>query len=529
MIQQETTFPDVSLQELLDAGLHFGHQTKRWNPKMEPYIFGERNGIYILDLAKSLRCIREAQKFVYDTVARGDSVLFVGTKRQAQEPIRETAAKLGQPFVVHRWLGGMLTNNATIRNSVKRMRHLEKLAEDGTLDSMPSKKEASALRREHTKLNRNLGGIADMEKLPAAIIIVDITRETIAVTEAQRLGIPVIALVDTNADPSKVDYPIPGNDDGSRSIKVVVNVLGDTIQLAHNVYAQKAAEDNRRRALEEAEKEKARQAAEQERKARQAEEQVERQKAIDAANVKEAAEQAQARRELEAKVAAEKEAARKLVEQRRLEAEEETAKAREAAAAEAEAAAKAEAAEQAAEEAEKASEEPAAEEPAAEEPAAEEEPPAEAPLAEEPPVEEAPVETEPPAEAPPAEEPLVEEEPAAEDAPAAEEAAPPDESAYAEALKVFEGQNVTIDRTLGILYNEAPADADDLTEIGGVGQVISQKLNEFGVYKVEQIANWNPYNVARFDEKLSFKGRIDRDEWISKAQEILRNRAGGGE
>ena len=243
----------VAVQDLLDAGLHFGHQTKRWNPKMKRFIFGERNGIYIIDLAKSLALLRVAQEFVYDLILSGKSVLFVGTKKQAQEPLKETAERLKQHYVTHRWLGGMLTNNDTIRNSVNRMRELEKMeAEDG-FKSAGSKKEAARFRRELEKLQKNLCGIAGMTRLPGALFMVDVNRESIAVTEANKLGIPVIAMLDTNCDPDNIDYPIPGNDDAIRAIRLVTKALGDTILQASNEYAKKASDELRRKAAEEAE------------------------------------------------------------------------------------------------------------------------------------------------------------------------------------------------------------------------------------------------------------------------------------
>ena len=238
----------VSVQNLLDAGLHFGHQTKRWNPKMKRFIFGERNGIYIIDLAKSLALLRIAQEFVYDQVVSGKSVLFVGTKKQAQEPLHETADRLKQFYVTHRWLGGMLTNNETIRKSVARMGELEKMEEADGFKSAGSKKEAARLRRELVKLQRNLSGIAGMDRLPGAIFVVDVNRESIAVTEAKKLGIPVIALIDTNCDPDDIDYPIPGNDDAIRAIRLVTKTIGDTILQASNEYAKQAAEQARARA-----------------------------------------------------------------------------------------------------------------------------------------------------------------------------------------------------------------------------------------------------------------------------------------
>jgi|GEM_PF-37567 len=561
MNDSNVTLPDVSLQALLDAGLHFGHQTKRWNPKMLPYIFGERNGIYIVDLTKSLEQIREAQKFVYDTVARGRSILFVGTKRQAQDPIRDVASKLKQPYVVHRWLGGMLTNNTTIRGSVKRMRQLAKQEEDGTLDALSSKKESSKLRREYTKLNRNLSGIADMEKMPGAIVIVDVTRETIAVAEAKRLGIPVVALVDTNANPTDVEIPIPGNDDGSRAIQLVVSLLGDTIQIAHNEYAQRAAEENRKRALEDAEKEKARAVAETERKAAAVEEEAARQKAVEAARQKEEASQAESKRNLEAQVAAEKQAAKEVAAAKLVAEEEDARKAAEAAAAaeaaseaaapaagaaaagaaaagvvaagaaaagateagdaDAEKAAAAEAEKAAAAEAEKAAaaeaEKAAAAE--AEKAAAAEAEKAAAAEAEKAAAAEAEkaaaaAETEKAAAAAEAEKAAAEE-------PAAPAVEKPDASVYENVQKEFEGEAVKLDDNLGILYTEAPANADDLTKISGVGPVLAEKLNESGVYTYKQIANWNEYNVQEFDSHLSFPGRIGREEWIKQAKELV--------
>ena len=241
-----------SVQELLDAGLHFGHQTKRWNPRMKRYIFGERNGIYIIDLEKTHELLAEAQEFLYNTVSRGRSVLFVGTKKQAQEVLRETAEHHSQFYVTHRWLGGTLTNNTTIRKSVARMRELEEQDKEDGFKGL-NKKEVARLRRELNKSHRNLSGLANMNDLPGAMVVVDINREGIAVAEARRLNIPVVALVDTNSDPDLVDYPIPGNDDAIRAIKVVIKALGDVIQQGSNEYAKVAAEEARRKAAEEAE------------------------------------------------------------------------------------------------------------------------------------------------------------------------------------------------------------------------------------------------------------------------------------
>lgn len=243
--------PRVAVQDLLDAGLHFGHQTKRWNPKMKKFIYGAKNGIYIIDLEKSLQKLIEAEKFIYDLVVRGRSVLFIGTKKQAQEPIKELGTKNKQPFVVNRWLGGTLTNLQTIRKSVARLREIEKMEADGTMDKLP-KKEVSNLRHELEKLRFNLEGITEMEQLPAAVFVVDTVRETIAVAEAVRLNIPVIAVVDTNSNPDPVDYPIPGNDDASRAIQLVLAVTAETIAKANDEYSKVAAEEARKKAADEA-------------------------------------------------------------------------------------------------------------------------------------------------------------------------------------------------------------------------------------------------------------------------------------
>jgi small subunit ribosomal protein S2 len=260
---------DVTIRDLLDAGLHFGHQTKRWNPKMRRYIVDARNGIYIIDLAKSLALLKDARQFLYDTVARGRKILFVGTKKQAREPLREVASRLNQPYVVHRWLGGTLTNASTVRRSVNRMRELQALVTESGDIHASSKKEGARLRRELLKLERNLSGVAEMEHLPGALFMVDVSRESIAVSEAVRLNIPIVALVDTNCDPDPIDYPIPGNDDAIRAIRLIANLLGDTIQHAANEYAKLAAEEERRRAAEEAEtKRRAEEAEEAARKAR---------------------------------------------------------------------------------------------------------------------------------------------------------------------------------------------------------------------------------------------------------------------
>ena len=242
---------NVAVKDLLDAGLHFGHQTKRWNPKMKRYIFDARNGIYIIDLDKSLYLLKEAQKFLYDTVARGRSVLFVGTKKQAQEPVKEAAERSKQPFIVNRWLGGTLTNLTTIRKSVARYDDLERMETDGSFDKAP-KKEVARMRHELEKLRFNLSGVRKMDRLPGALFVIDTNREAIAVAEAKRLGIPVVAVVDTNSDPDPIDYPIPGNDDAIRAIKLVVDVIAEAVEKAEQEYAKVAAEESKRKAAEEA-------------------------------------------------------------------------------------------------------------------------------------------------------------------------------------------------------------------------------------------------------------------------------------
>lgn len=216
----------ISMKQLLEAGVHFGHQTRRWNPKMAPYIFTERNGIYIIDLQKTVGKVEEAYNFVRDVVAQGKSVLFVGTKKQAQESIKEEAERCGMYFVQERWLGGMLTNFHTIQKRIDRLRELEKMEEDGTFEVLP-KKEVSQLRAQKDKLQRFLGGIKDMKQLPGVIFVVDPRKERIAVAEGRRLGIPIVAIVDTNCDPDEVDYIIPGNDDAIRAVKLLTSKIAD--------------------------------------------------------------------------------------------------------------------------------------------------------------------------------------------------------------------------------------------------------------------------------------------------------------
>ncbi|MBM3238012.1 30S ribosomal protein S2 [Candidatus Poribacteria bacterium] len=228
---------EVTMKELLEAGVHFGHQTRRWNPKMEKYIFAERGGIYIIDLQKTLRMLQVACDFMKNVAAEGEAVLFVGTKKQAQESIVEEAQRCGMFYVNQRWLGGMLTNFQTIKKSVGRLKELEKMEEDDVFSMLP-KKEVTRLNREKDKLERNLSGIKEMEKLPAAVVIIDTRIERIAVQEATKLGIPIVAIVDTNCDPDTISYPIPGNDDAIRAIKLVCTVLADAILLGKAITSE---------------------------------------------------------------------------------------------------------------------------------------------------------------------------------------------------------------------------------------------------------------------------------------------------
>jgi len=247
--ESKTEAQEISVRDLLDAGLHFGHQTKRWNPKMKPFIFDKRNGIHIIDLTKSMVMIQESAKFVEKVTATGDTILFVGTKKQAQRTMTELAEESKQPFVTHRWLGGMLTNSDTIRLRVKRLKDLERMDSDGTLDAM-HKKEASKTRHELEKLRRNLSGVANMGKLPGAMFVVDINREANAVKEANLLNIPVIAMVDTNCDPDQIDYPIAGNDDAIRAIKLIATEIANAAKKGGAEYARIAAEEAKKREAE---------------------------------------------------------------------------------------------------------------------------------------------------------------------------------------------------------------------------------------------------------------------------------------
>lgn len=218
----------VSMKQLLEAGVHFGHQTRRWNPKMAPYIFAERNQIYIIDLSKTVKLVNEAYDFVKEVVEEGKPILFVGTKKQAQESIKEEAIRAGEYYVNERWLGGMLTNYKTIETRIKRLFELEKMEENGTMELL-TKKEKAILLGEKEKLERFLGGIKNMPELPGAIFVVDPKKEKIAVHEARKLGIPVIGVVDTNCDPDEIDYVIPGNDDAIRAVKLLTSVIADAV------------------------------------------------------------------------------------------------------------------------------------------------------------------------------------------------------------------------------------------------------------------------------------------------------------
>jgi small subunit ribosomal protein S2 len=229
----------ITMKELLEAGVHFGHQTKRWNPKMKEYIFGERNGIYIIDLQKTLKLFKEASKFVTELCAGGRTILFVGTKRQAQDAVAEEATRAGMPYINQRWLGGLLTNWVTVQKSVKRLQELDEMAVDGRYELL-TKKEVIRLERERKHLQANLAGIKTMKRLPDALFIVDSNNEAIAVKEARKLGIPVVAVVDTNCDPTVVDYVIPGNDDALRAIRLFTSKIADSAAEGVNLVGDKA-------------------------------------------------------------------------------------------------------------------------------------------------------------------------------------------------------------------------------------------------------------------------------------------------
>ena len=232
----------ISMKQLLEAGVHFGHQTRRWNPKMAQYIFTERNGIYIIDLQKTVKKVEEAYKFTKEIAETGKPILFVGTKKQAQEAIKEEAERCGMFYVNERWLGGMLTNHKTIKTRIEKLRKLEKMEEEGTFNVLP-KKEVIKLRAEKEKLEKYLNGIKDMPELPGAIFVVDPRKENIAIQEAHRLGIPVIGIVDTNCDPEQLDFAIPGNDDAIRAVKLITGAMATAIIEGRQAIADEVAEE----------------------------------------------------------------------------------------------------------------------------------------------------------------------------------------------------------------------------------------------------------------------------------------------
>lgn len=238
------------VKQLLEAGVHFGHQTKRWNPKMSKFIFGEKNGIYIIDLEKTEEALNNALNFLKDIASKGEVVLFVGTKKQAKDVIKEEALRCGMFYMNERWLGGTLTNFSTIKKSIRRLKEIQKMRDEGLLEKL-SNKESGQLSKELEKLRYNLEGIIEMGKLPAAIYVVDSKNEEIAVNEANRLGIPIVGLVDTNCDPDKVDYPVPGNDDAIRSIKLVTQLISDAVLAARKIFMEgKAAEEAKEKEVE---------------------------------------------------------------------------------------------------------------------------------------------------------------------------------------------------------------------------------------------------------------------------------------
>ena len=231
------------IKQLLEAGVHFGHQTKRWNPKMAPYIFGERNKVYIIDLEKTAECLQKARDFLKDLARKGGSVLFAGTKRQAQDICAEQAKNCGMYWVSQRWLGGLLTNYATIKKSIARLKGINKMQEDGSIKNF-TKKEISLMMKERDKLEKNLGGIKDMERLPGALFVVDSKKEELAVAEARKLGIPIVALIDTNCNPELIDYPIPGNDDAIKSIRLVTSLIAESIAEGRKGFLEYLAQVN---------------------------------------------------------------------------------------------------------------------------------------------------------------------------------------------------------------------------------------------------------------------------------------------
>lgn len=390
--------PDFTMRQLLEAGCHFGHQTHRWNPKMDRYIFGSRNSIHIMDLAQTVPLLHQALKTVSDTVAGGGRVLFVGTKRQASEIIADSAQRSAQYYVNARWLGGMLTNWSTISNSIKRLRQVTEMLEGGEATAL-TKKERLMLTRERDKLERALGGIKDMGGTPDLLFVVDTNKEAIAVQEARKLKIPVVAVLDSNCDPDVVDYPIPGNDDAARAISLYCELVA------------KAAIDG-----------------------------IARQQGAAGVDIGASAEVP-----VEPALSAPAEAA----------------------------------------------------------------PTAAAPI-EQAPAEQAPVvEKVAATESQPA--------PAAE-APAAEAQADAAPAAPAEEAPAADEDNTP-------LFDKPEGDPDDLKKISGVGPVLEQKLHDLGVTKFAQIANFSAEDVAKVDERLNFKGRIDRDGWIKQANEMMKESA----
>lgn len=240
----------ASMKELLEAGVHFGHQVKRWNPKMKKFIFGERNGIYIIDLQKTLKGLEDAYNFVRDTASAGAGVLFVGTKKQAQDAVMEEAKRASAFYINQRWLGGMMTNFLTVRKSIERLKKIDAMKEDGTMNLLP-KKEASSLEKERAKLEKNLAGIKEMKELPGVIFIIDPKKERIGIAEAKKLSIPIVAVVDTNCDPDEVDYVIPGNDDAIRAIKLLASKIADAVIEGRTASSKDAIQEAERAQIEE--------------------------------------------------------------------------------------------------------------------------------------------------------------------------------------------------------------------------------------------------------------------------------------
>jgi small subunit ribosomal protein S2 len=280
--------PDVGIRELLEAGVHFGHQTRRWNPKMRRYIFGERGGIHIIDLQQTEKLLNVAREFAAYTAGRGGTVLFVGTKKQARDAVKEAAERAGMPYVNQRWLGGLLTNFQTISKRIKRLHDLNAWVEDGTMELLPTRERIGAM-NEREKLDINLGGVKDMQRPPDAVFVVDLKTETIAVREAERLGIPIIGLVDTNVDPEPTSYPIPGNDDAIRSCKLIVDSIADVVGERYSQF--RAEEERARKEREEQERKEAEEKAAREAAEREAREAAEREQRE--AEARQAAEEAQ--------------------------------------------------------------------------------------------------------------------------------------------------------------------------------------------------------------------------------------------